>query len=87
MKCLKQLRAGECARIENIDAPAEVRERLKMLNVFPGAEIRLIKSVFFGSTFLLEASGVRVGVRGGLAEKIFVRAEGVATEGKGGERP
>lgn len=53
------------------DAPAEVRERLKMLNVFPGAEIRLIKSVFFGSTFLLEASGVRVGVRGGLAEKIF----------------
>lgn len=75
METLDVLRAGERARIVKIDSAPEVRERLKMLNVFPGSEIRLLKTVFFRRTFLLEADGVRLGLRRDLAKKIFVRRE------------
>ena len=75
MRTLDSLRAGECAKIEEITAPGEVRERLKMLNVFPGANVRLVKAVFFRSTYLLEANGVRVGLRRNLAARIRVRTE------------
>lgn len=75
METLDVLCAGERARIVKIDSVPEVRERLKMLNVFPGSEIRLLKTVFFRRTFLLEADGVRLGLRRDLAKKIFVRRE------------
>lgn len=71
METLDVLCAGERARILKIDSAPEVRERLKMLNVFPGAEIRLLKTVFFRRTFLLEADGVRLGLRRDLAKKIL----------------
>lgn len=47
-------------------------ERLRMLNVGVGAKIRLLKNSFFGRTYLIEADGVRLGLRRSVAEKIFV---------------
>ena len=85
METLDVLCAGERARIVKIDSVPEVRERLKMLNVFPGSEIRLLKTVFFRRTFLLEADGVRLGLRRDLAKKIFVRRENGAAECGGRE--
>ena len=87
METLDCLRAGESAKIAEIAAPDDVRERLKMLNVRPGAEVTLVKAVFFRSTFLLNAGGVRLGLRKSLAEKISViRPEGEKGVGKSGHR-
>lgn len=72
MTTLNELKAGECAVVVKIETDKDVRERLKMLNVFVGAKVRMVKTAFFKSTFLIEADGVRVGMRKNPAEKIFV---------------
>lgn len=73
MITLNELNAGENAEILKIETDGKVEERLKMLNIFVGARVRMVKKVFFGSTFLIEADGVRVGMRKNPAAKIFVR--------------
>ena len=55
-----------------IETDKDVKERLKMLNIFVGAKVRMAKTAFFKSTFLIEADGVRAGMRKNPAEKIWV---------------
>lgn len=73
MTTLNELIAGETAEIVKIETDEAVGERLKMLNVFVGARVRVLKRTFFGRTLLVEADGVRIGMRKNPAAKIFVR--------------
>lgn len=66
------MKAGEYARVERVGTDELTGERLRMLNVDVGAKIRLLKNSFFGRTYLIEADGVRLGVRRSVAEKILV---------------
>ena len=56
-----------------IETEQDVKERLRMLNIEAGTRITMLKKAFFGSTVLVEADGVRAGMRKELAEKIFVK--------------
>ena len=82
MTTLNELKAGERAEVVKIETDKDVKERLKMLNIFVGAKVRMVKTAFFKSTFLIEADGVRVGMRKNPAEKILVvkLSEAVETE-------
>lgn len=76
MTTLDSLSAGEWAEVLRIDADVEVKERLKMLNVFCGSKIRLLKKCFFGQSLLIGADGVRAGLRKNLAKNVYVRKLG-----------
>lgn len=73
MMTLNRLSAGDRAEIVGIEADGELKERLRMLNIEVGARILVVKTAFFGSTFLVESDGVRMGMRKNPAEKIFVK--------------
>ncbi len=68
------LKAGERARITGVEA-GRLTERLALLNVYAGATVTLVRRAPFGGNLLLEAGGVRLAVRKGLAARIFCEKE------------
>ena len=78
---LNSLKIGEYAKVKRVSTDGLTRERLKMLNVFVGAKIRLLKSSFFGRTYLIVADGVRLGIRKSTAEKILVEPNEISSDG------
>ena len=83
MITLNELKAGENAEILGIEADKDVKERLKMLGVFPGARVCFLKRAFFGQECLIRADFVRIGMRRNFAEKIFVvRIDKTETQGE-----
>lgn len=69
---LTKLNAGDGARILSISADEKLVGRLRAFNLYCGAKLRLLQRSFFGATYLVEAEGVRVGIRRALAQKIYV---------------
>ena len=74
---LAQIKKGESAVIIRVDAERGVRERLRMLNVFPGSEVRVVRHSLFRSSLMLEVGGIRLGLRRELAEHIGVLRRGL----------
>lgn len=72
MITLNELSVGEYAEVLKIETEKEVLERLKMLGIVVGSQVRMLKKTFFGNTFLVETDGVRIGMRKNPASKIFV---------------
>lgn len=66
---------GQKAIISNIKLSAKLCERLKMLNVYNGATVQLIKVAPFRSGYLLNAGSVRLAVGKSVALNIFVECE------------
>lgn len=69
---LSQIKKGESAVVIRVDADQNIRERLRMLNVFPSAEVKVVRYSLFRSSILLEVGGIRLGIRRELAEHIGV---------------
>lgn len=70
------LKKGEVAKIEKINIDGGARARLFSLGIKEGEEIEVLSYSLFRSSVLLMAGAVRVGIRKGLATKIFVKTEG-----------
>jgi Fe2+ transport system protein FeoA len=83
MMTLNCLKTGDKAEVVCVEGEKEVKERLRSLNVYSGARVRLLKIGFFGNSFLIEADGVRVGMRKKVAEGIFVRLVEAENFGEG----
>ena len=77
---LSELAAGESAEILAVPPERPLAERLKMLNVAAGKQIKVLRFAPFGDGVMLEAEGVRLALRGSLAAKIAV----IKREPKGG---
>ena len=69
------LKRGESAKIEKINIEGGARARLTALGIKEGKEIEVLSYSLFRSSVLLMAGAVRVGIRKGLASKIFVKKE------------
>lgn len=80
MKDLTKLQTGEQALVLAVDVDEKLVGRLKAFNIYCGAKLRLLQRTFFGATLLVEADGIRVGIRRSLAQKIYVSPSG--EEGK-----
>ncbi len=74
---LSEVKNGTVATIVQVDTDDVTRQRLKMLNVYPNASVQVIKRSLLNSSILLEAGGVRIGLRQEIAEKINVISQGV----------
>ena len=69
------LKRGESAKIEKINIEGGARARLSALGVKEGEEVEVLSYSLFRSSVLLAVGAVRVGIRKGLASKIFVKSE------------
>lgn len=69
------LKKGEEAKVLGLELTADLRERLKMLNVYAGAGVRLVKVAPFGAGYLLSAGSIRLAVGKSIAQNIFVERE------------
>ncbi len=74
---LAQIKNGEEAVVIQVNAEENIRARLRMLNVCPGAKVKVVKRSLLSSSLLLEADGVRLGLRRELAENIRVLHRGL----------
>ena len=72
---VSEMKAGESARVIAVAAEKKAAERLKMLNVYVGARITLVRRAPFGGGVMLEAGGVRLACGEKLAEGISVAKE------------
>lgn len=72
---VSEMKAGESARVIAVAAEKKAAERLKMLNVYEGARITLVRRAPFGGGVMLEAGGVRLACGEKLAEGISVAKE------------
>lgn len=70
------LKKSEVAKIEKINIEGGARARLTALGVKEGEEVEVLSFSLFRSSVLLAVGAVRVGIRKGLATKIFVKIEG-----------
>ncbi len=69
---LSQLRIGQIAEIEKVDAGPALQGRLRALNVSPGKRVRALRLAPFGGGIMLDAEGVRLALRMSLAKKIQI---------------
>ncbi len=69
---LSQVQQGEYAVVIRVHTQERIKERLKMLNVYENAKIKVVGRSLFKSSLLLEVGGIRLGLRRELAEKIEV---------------
>ena len=53
---LSQVKNGEYATIIQINTEESVKQRLKMLNVYPNAKVHVVKRSLFKSSLLLEVN-------------------------------
>ena len=70
---ITDLKTGEGAEVAALELPADLCERLKMLGVYTGAYVRLLKIAPMRAGFLLSAGAIRVAVGKSVAVKIIVR--------------
>ena len=70
-----ELKKGEEAKVMGLELAADLRERLKMLNVYAGAGVRLVKVAPFGAGYRLYAGSIRLAVGKSIARNIFVERE------------
>ena len=64
---LSELCVGQAAEVLSVQLPPALCERLRMLNVRPGARVRALRRAPFGGGLLLDAAGVRLALRDSLA--------------------
>ena len=69
---LSQIKNGESATVIQVTTEESIKQRLKMLNVYPSARIKVVKRSLLKSSLLLEVEGVRLGIRQDLAKQIKV---------------
>lgn len=69
------LSKGEKATVLNVDLPEKLCERLKMLNVYSGAQITLLKTAPFKTGYLLSAGSVRLAVGKNVANNIYIERQ------------
>lgn len=67
---IADMKAGESAKVVAVEAEKELKGRLAMLNIYPGAAFTLVRRAPFGGGIMLEAGGVRLALRKGVAERI-----------------
>lgn len=83
MTTLSDLKTGEKGKVAWLRLPEETAARLRILGLWHGKEITLLKRSFFSRTFLISTEDGRVGLRRKTAEKIFLE---VMREEEGAER-
>ncbi len=76
MTTLSDLKTGEKGKVAWLRLPAETAARLRILGLWHGKEITLLKRSFFARTFLISTEDGRVGLRRKTAEKIFLEVMG-----------
>ena len=69
------LRHGVPAVVLQIKGGVGIRRRLNHLGVHPGDRIEVIRNGYLGGPVLIQVHGAKVGIGGGMAERIEVEAE------------
>lgn len=69
---LNEVSVGESCKIASISAEEDVEERLRLLNVYVGATVTVLRFSPFQSSVLIETDASRVALRTSLAKKISV---------------
>lgn len=69
---LAEIKNGESAIVIRVDTEENIRQRLRMLNVYPGEKVKVVRRSLLKSSLLLEMDGIRLGLRRELAERIRV---------------
>jgi ferrous iron transport protein A len=72
-RALDQLRPGDAARVESVDAPDALAVRLADLGFCPGTPIRVVRRAPLGDPVLYELRGYRIALRRSEARHIRVR--------------
>lgn len=72
MKKLSQLAVGECARVTSFEGGRNVDQRLMVMGLIPGVDIRLVQVAPFGDPIAVEFDGRRVSLRKQEAERVFL---------------
>ncbi|RKQ61771.1 ferrous iron transport protein A [Thermovibrio guaymasensis] len=67
---LSQVKAGEKVRIVNITGGHGLKNRLAAIGIFPGAEVKVVKSP--PGPVIVEVAGSRVAIGQGMARKVEV---------------
>ena len=66
------MKKGDRARVEGVELPAKVRERLFYLGVAAGAPIVLLKVSFFKKTYFIQARSAKIAIGREVAEGIRI---------------
>lgn len=72
MNTLCDLKRGETALVLSVAADTALRERLKVLGVYAGARVKLLKTSAFRRTFLLATDSGKAALGRSIAEEIKV---------------
>lgn len=66
------MRRGDRAVVLNVTQEESVKERLRALGVFSGANVRLVRVSLFKKTYLLQTSSAKVAMGRDVAEGVRV---------------
>lgn len=72
---ITDLKKGERAKVLGFELSNDLCERLKMLNVYKGEHVRMLKVSPFKAGYLLSAGSIRLAVGKNIAGCIFVERE------------
>ena len=67
------LKRGERGIVQSVSSAAPLKERLRSLNIRPGASVLLVKTSFFKKTFLVQAGGSLIALRKEVATCVSVK--------------
>jgi len=67
------LKPNERAVVTQVDAPAALKERLRYLDVYAGADVMLLKISFRKKTYVLQAGSCKLAVSKEVAKGILCR--------------
>lgn len=77
---------GKSGVVLAVHTRAPLAARLKMLNVYAGGRVRMLRRAPFGGGFMLDAGGVRLALRVSVAEEIDVLPETEGGEARDGAK-
>jgi len=69
---LSEVKSGSSCRILNVLTDKKTADRLKMLNIYSGAEVRVEGRSLLRKNLLVYSEGVRLAIRSDAAERITV---------------
>ena len=69
---LSELSVNRSGAVLAVHLPPALAARLNMLNVRPGAQVRMLRTAPFSGGFMLDAGGVHIALRRSVAEQIEV---------------
>lgn len=69
---LSELPVNRSGAVRAVHLPPALAARLNMLNVRPGAQVRMLRTAPFSGGFMLDAGGVHIALRRSVAERIEV---------------